>query len=80
MPRTGHPSAGSFGWNVTQETHNGAYCMFCRDDCCLLALWGTEETDTGRSGGRDDDDDYDDDDDECRKNNHLLSNKKEAER
>lgn len=38
MPRAGHQSAGSFGWNVTQETHNGSYCMCCLDDCCLLAL------------------------------------------
>lgn len=24
-PCAGHPSAGSFWWNVTQETHNGAF-------------------------------------------------------
>lgn len=33
----GHQSAGSFGRNATQETHNGAYCTFRLDDSCLLA-------------------------------------------
>lgn len=45
----GHPSAGSFGRNAAQETHNGARCASRRDDSCLLAPRG----DRGNGYGRD---------------------------
>lgn len=49
-PNAGHQSAGSFGWNVTQETHNGLCCVrCCQDDCCH-----PEETDMTADEGDDD--------------------------
>lgn len=41
--------------------------MRCLDDCCFLALQGTEEKDTARRHGIDIDDD-DDDDEDIKKN------------
>lgn len=49
----GHPSAGLFGWNVTQEIHNVVGRICCLDDFCL---WSTEETDMAKGDGSDDDD------------------------
>lgn len=57
MRCSGRQSTGSFGWNVSREPYNGAYCMRCMDDCCPLARTGTKEMDTATGGGRDDDGD-----------------------
>lgn len=62
MPLHQASVSGSFGWNASQETYNGADCVFCMDNCCLLAPRGTEEMDmTGEGGGADDDADDDED-------------------
>lgn len=61
---------------MSQETHNGTDCVRCLDDCCFLALRGTEEKDTARRHGID----IDDDDDEDIKKNKDFSTKAETAR
>lgn len=50
--------------------------MRCLDDCCFLALRGTEEKDTARRHGIDIDDD--DDDEDIKKNKDFSTKQRES--
>lgn len=48
--------------------------MRCLDDCCFLALRGTEEKDTARRHGID----IDDDDEDVKKNKDFSTKQRES--